>query len=318
MTIVYAVGCKKEQKAKVETSEVTNVTSSTVMAGGIVVSEGSSAVYERGVCWCDDELGHAAPDVNTFRVPAGEGIGSFQCEITGLLPEQTYRVRAYAIDDAGVTYGDHVVFTTIADEGGIGTFSGHDYVDLGLPSGTLWATCNVGADSPEGYGDYFAWGETQSKYTYDDNSYKYNYGGYLTKYCTISYSGYDGFTDNLTKLQADDDAATANWGNGWRTPTNAEWQELCDNTTSTWMTKNGVKGRLFTASNRNSLFLPAAGSIWNENNNYEGYDGRYWSCSLYANSPGNAWEFCFTSDNYSVQDNGRWVGESVRPVRSMN
>ena len=100
------------------------------------------------------------------------------------------------------------------------TYNGHEYVDLGLPSGTLWATCNVGADTPEGYGDYFAWGETTPKTTYNWNTYKYCNGGEglntLTKYCSDSNFGYNGFTDNLTVLQLmDDDAATVNWGSGW-------------------------------------------------------------------------------------------------------
>lgn len=94
--------------------------------------------------------------------------------------------------------------------GGGGGLNVHAYVDLGLPSGTLWATCNVGADTPEGYGDYFAWGETQS-------------------------------------------------GSGWCMPTYNQWRELKVSTNTSWTTQNGVNGRLFTASNGNSLFLPAAG-----------------------------------------------------------
>ena len=99
-----------------------------------------------------------------------------------------------------------------------GTLNGHEYVDLGLPSGTLWATCNVGADTPESYGDYFAWGETEPKTTYDWSTYKYCVGEYdrLTKYCSDTTYGYNGFTDNLYVLQLSDDAASVNWGEGWR------------------------------------------------------------------------------------------------------
>ena len=107
------------------------------------------------------------------------------------------------------------------DNGGNGTYKGHDYVDLGLRSGTLWATCNVGADIPEAYGDHFAWGETQPKAAYNDSNYIYSQGGYnqFTKYCTKPEFGFNGFTDNLKTLQPSDDAATVNWGEGWRTPT---------------------------------------------------------------------------------------------------
>ena len=100
----------------------------------------------------------------------------------------------------------------------------HEYVDLGLPSGLLWATCNVGADAPEDYGDYIAWGETTPKTTYNWSTYQYCMGSYntLTKYCNKTSFGYNGFTDNLTTLLPEDDAATANWGSGWRMPTEEE------------------------------------------------------------------------------------------------
>ena len=140
----------------------------------------------------------------------------------------------------------------------------HEYVDLGLPSGTLWATCNIGANSPEEYGDYFAWGETTPKSTYDWSTYKWCNGSSttMTKYCTQSEYGYNGFTDNLTELQSADDAATANWGSDWQMPSLAQIQELCSssNTTTEWTQVNGVNGRKITSkSNGNSIFLPAAG-----------------------------------------------------------
>ncbi|MBO6025765.1 MAG: SUMF1/EgtB/PvdO family nonheme iron enzyme [Bacteroidales bacterium] len=179
------------------------------------------------------------------------------------------------------------------------------YVDLGLPSGTLWATCNVGADTPEGYGDYFAWGETTTKSTYSWDTYKY-YNGSVTKY-----TGNDG----LTTLQSGDDAATANWGSGWCMPTKAQWEELQDNTNVTWTTQNGVNGRKFTASNGNSLFLPAAG-LYGEVDAAGGY-GFYWSSSLYTDYPSRAWYFSFHSDGYIMDYRGyRYDGLSVRPVRS--
>ena len=100
----------------------------------------------------------------------------------------------------------------------------HAYVDLGLPSGLLWATCNVGANNPQDYGDYFAWGETTPKDFYSWSNYKYCRGyEQLTKYCTMSDYGYNGYTDNLTTLLPEDDAATVNWGDGWRMPTKEEF-----------------------------------------------------------------------------------------------
>ena len=187
------------------------------------------------------------------------------------------------------------------------SIGGHDYIDLALPSGLLWAICNVGASTPEGYGNYYAWGETTAKSTYNYSTYKYCNGDYdkLTKYCSNSSYGNNGFTDNLTVLQASDDAATANWGNGWRTPTQAEWKELLNNTTHTWITQNGVNGRRFTASNGNSLFLPAAGYHRDGELYYMGSDGDYWSSSLSVNAPFCAWRLHFNSDTCYVHHNTR-------------
>lgn len=199
--------------------------------------------------------------------------------------------------------------------GNSGTYNGHEYVDLGLPWGTLWATCNVGANTPEEYGDYFAWGETEQKDTYDWITYKYCNRSYnqLTKYCNRSEYGYNGFTDNLTVLQPSDDAATANWGNGWCMPTKEQWEELYQNTNSTWTTQNGVSGRLFVGSNGNSIFLPAAGWYLAEDLRSDGYYGFYWSNSL-DNGQFRAGSYYFCS-NYSKEYLlCRYDGLSVRPV----
>jgi len=208
-----------------------------------------------------------------------------------------------------------------------GSANGHSYVDLGLPSGTLWATCNVGADKPEGFGDYFAWGETSPKISYNWSTYQYSNGGSdngcntLTKYCNNSNFGYNGFSDNLTTLQAIDDAATANWGNGWRTPTADEWKELYFNTTSTMTTQNGVWGRLFIASNNTSLFLPASGYRWPFGMDYVTNDC-YWSSSLYtpspdlSDSPDHALFFGYYASEARLGSGHRGIGFNVRPVRS--
>ena len=196
----------------------------------------------------------------------------------------------------------------------------HEYVDLGLPSGLLWATCNIGANSPEDYGDYFAWGETQPKDDYSWSTYQYSNGSFgntLTKYCSNSSYGYNGFTDNLTTLLPEDDAAMANWGTDWRMPTKEEWQELRNNTTVIWTAQNGVYGRLFTAANGNSIFLPAAGFRTDDLHYYAGSFGDYWSSSLNTIVPDGAWGLDFGSGNeYNLSGYSRASGFTVRPVRS--
>jgi uncharacterized protein (TIGR02145 family) len=239
------------------------------------------------------------------------------CTLTAT-PNEGYVFVNWTENGAVVSTDATYSFTVESNRNLVANFATHEYVDLGLPSGLLWATCNVGAATPEGYGDYFAWGETQPKTNYDWSNYQHCNDDYnqLTKYCSRSGFGYNGFTDDLTTLLPEDDAATANWGNGWRMPTQEEWGELLDNTTSVWTTRNGVNGRLFTASNGNSLFLPAAGCRFNSSLFLAGSYGYFWSSSLDTGYPGDAWYLSFDSGIYYMDDTSRYYGRSVRPVRS--
>lgn len=191
----------------------------------------------------------------------------------------------------------------------------HEYVDLGLS--VKWATCNVGATTPEEYGYYFAWGEVEPKTTYDWSTYKYgtNYDQ-LTKYCNNSSYGKGGFTDNKTVLDPEDDAAAVNWGGAWRMPTKAEQDELHNNCTWTWTTQNGVNGYKVTGPNGNSIFLPAAGLMFEGTLSYAGSDGNYWSSSLHTDHPSNAYGVYFDSDYLDVDwsSRSRNLVLSVRPV----
>lgn len=200
---------------------------------------------------------------------------------------------------------------------GNGTIAGHEYVDLGLPSGTLWATCNVGADSPVGYGNYYTWGETAAKSTYDWSNYKWCNGNYynLTKYNTKSSYG---IVDNKMVLDPEDDAARVNWGGDWRMPTSAEFKELYENTTSTWTTDNGVNGRRFTSMTNSSkyIFLPAAGYYNSDGLDGTGSNGNYWSSSLFVLNPSSADFLYFDSGDRGLNHTGRSFGYSVRPVCS--
>ena len=229
-------------------------------------------------------------------------------------------------------------------------YNGHEYVDLGLPSGLKWATCNVGARAPEEYGDYFAWGDTVPYYKeghsqdnpcsdwkdkkkengYAWSTYKWCEGSYntLIKYCNKSSYGYDGFTDSKTTLDAEDDAASYNWGGSWRMPTKGDIEELLatkDNTTDytwTWCDGNNtkyagtdVKGwQIVRISTGATLFLPAAGYRVGASLYDVGGGGYYWSSSLNTDTPSRAWDVYFYSDGVYADSGGRDYGFSVRPV----
>ena len=261
-------------KVIVITDTVKLVNQTTATGVGNVNNYGDSGVTERGICWSTSHN----PTTDDSHASNGTGIGSYSVEMTSLTPNTTYYVRAYATNSGGTAYGNEKSFTTL----------GHAWVDLDLPNGTLWATCNVGADNPEDYGDYFAWGEIEPNPPYTNENYTYS--------------------DNPVTLPSDHDAATANWGDGWRMPTLAEFQELLDNTTVTWTQQNGVNGWLFTASNGNSLFLPAAG--WRDEIYWS------WSSSLKTDDPNFAYALRFNSKDIEVYHNRRFRGITVRPVRS--
>ena len=291
----------------VTTSSATNISKTSATVGGKVTSDGGASVTERGVVYSTVSNPVINNIYHTTKV-VGSGTGSFSVNLTNLVEGTTYYVRAYATNEKGTAYGNQVVFTTL--EAPIENV--HEYVDLGLS--VKWATCNVGASSPEDYGDYFAWGETQPKSTYKWSTYKYCNGSYnsLTKYNNSSSFG---TVDNKTQLELSDDAARANWGGSWRMPTRAEQDELRNNCTWTWTTQNGVKGRKVTSkSNGNSIFLPAAGDRYDGSLYDAGSYGYYWSSSLYTGTPSGAHYLFFGSSNVDWFYDDRYYGRSVRPV----
>lgn len=193
----------------------------------------------------------------------------------------------------------------------------YEYVDLGLPSGTLWATCNIGANSPEEYGSYFAWGEAQTKSAFNADNYQYYTGtdGWITKYCTNNSFG---DVDNKTELEPMDDAATTNWGSSWQMPSGEQFEELInsDYTTTLWTTQNGINGILVTSNtNSDSIFLPAGG-YYNRYFREIGSFGHYWSRSLFENRWGsNGKGLYFSQEGVTRDFMGRQYGRCVRPVR---
>ncbi|MBQ9363957.1 MAG: DUF1566 domain-containing protein [Bacteroidaceae bacterium] len=193
--------------------------------------------------------------------------------------------------------------------------NGHEAVDLGLS--VKWATMNIGANVPEDFGGYFAWGETTAKNTYNWSTYKwYDSSNHVfTKYNDSSYTSY-GRVDHKTTLDTCDDAACVNWGGTWRMPTYDELYELGTKCTCLWTTQNGVNGWKMTGPNGNSIFLPAAGGYRTDgSNNYEGGSyGYYWSSSLYKYNPNHAQYLYFDTNRVNWFSNGRCFGHSVRAV----
>lgn len=187
----------------------------------------------------------------------------------------------------------------------------HEYVDLGLS--VKWATCNIGANSPEEYGDYFAWGETEPKEEYNWSTYKYCNGSRdtMTKYCT--YSSY-GTVDNKETLEPEDDVAHVKWGGDWRMPTFEELHELRNNCTWTWTSRNRVEGYIVTGPNGNSIFLPAAGFRDGSSLDGAGSSGYCWSSSLSTSYSFGAYGLYFNSGGVYADGSNRYYGQSVRAV----
>ncbi len=173
-------------------------------------------------------------------------------------------------------------------------------IDLGLPSGTKWASWNVGASAPEEYGGYYAWGETEEKDYYDKNTYKYYDNGYIDIGEDIAGTQYD--------------VAHEKWGGSWKMPSIDQMEELIDNCTWKWTTRNGVNGQLVTGKNGNSIFLPATGRRFDDILRWENSDGEYWSSSLFPNNYTFANLLHIDSVYYRTSFDGRRIGRPVRPV----
>jgi len=227
-------------------------------------------------------------------------------KVENLKPGTTYYVRPYILYDGTYHYGTITSFTTKSDDPAPdpirGTLNGHEWVDLGLPSGTKWATCNVGATRPEGYGSYFAWGETSTKSESDYTQKKYKY--------------YDSSTGKYKDIGTDIsgtsyDAARYQWGSSWRMPTYKEWQELDKNCTKKTEKINGIFGMRVTGKNGNSIFLAGAGTIiegsfWNEGLVL------YWSATFAGGA--YAYGSCLGSVSDSMFEQNRCRGMAVRAV----
>ncbi|MBQ3596063.1 MAG: hypothetical protein II981_11735 [Bacteroidales bacterium] len=260
VTLTTLNACKPEPEPEpntpgsvsVTTSSVSNITETSAKCGGTVTASGYS-VGNCGLCY--SELPN--PTINSYITSDQMGTGTFTSTMSGLEPGTKYYVRAYATTSSRTLYGEQKEFTTLGDNNGgdddddngggnggddneptTGTINGHEWVDLGLPSGLKWATSNVGANSPENYGNYYAWGETETKSTYTiENSITYD----------VEMSDISGNPQY--------DVARKKWGSTWRIPTWKECSELEDECTWISTIYGGVKGYKIIGSNGNHIFL---------------------------------------------------------------
>ena len=276
---------------EVATASVTEITETTAVCGGNVVSDGGAEVTARGVCWSVNPN----PTIDNKHTEDGIGVGEFVSYLPNIAMNTTYYIRAYATNENGTSYGEELTFTTLEGD----FINGYEFVDLSLPSGLKWATCNIGAESPEEYGSYYAWGMTT---TPADNN-------YFQEYCST-------YGVEMKDISGDPqyDVATLLWGGTWRMPTKDEFSELRIYCTCEWTTHNGVAGYKITGTNANYIFLPAAGYREYSIPFFEGMSGSYWTSTPRENLT-SSYYFGFDPENYwDGNSTPRFDGLTVRPV----
>ncbi len=298
-TLLILMSCSDENQVEskpvVSTVEVTEITETTAICGGIVESDGGSEVLSKGVCWST----MPDPTIENECTNDGVGVGEFISIINDLSCNTTYYVRAYATNEVGTSYGEEISFGTLDVVEDENTINGYEYVDLGLPSGLKWAACNVGAETPEAYGTYYAWGMTVPPIN----------NGFYPEYCSTYELEMDDISGDVQY-----DVATSLWGSTWRMPTRDEFVELRVNTICESTTQNGVLGYKMTGPNGNHLFLPAAGYRKYDIPYFEGMHGSYWTSTPNENNM-SAYYFGFVGEDYYYNNSSyRYEGQTVRAV----
>ena len=219
-------------------------------------------------------------------------------------------------NDEQTIISEVTVLSASQDKQPKGNHKVHEWVDLGLS--VKWATCNIGADRPEDYGDYFAWGKTETKSEYTEANCKtIKKQSFFAKWLDFGRSDNNTNVENLPddiSGNAQYDAARANRGSTWRMPTKAEMDELCTKCDWTWTSQGGHNGYKVTGPNGNSIFLPAAGWRQGTDSCVVGGSGDYWSSTLSSSASDFVRYLRFTSSRRRTDRNFRSFGQSVRPV----
>ena len=324
VTILFAVmvtafiACEKDDKDDAENnanpSEEVSPIDDVVTGEAVNLSYTSATLYgyinnslqnitSMGIVYGTDREGSNLVTTGTKATASSFDPGTnnrrFSVQLTDLKPNTTYYYYAFA----GIKTANKILSFTTLGESEICPDSQHPHlIDLGLPSGTKWACCNVGASSPEKYGDYYAWGEKYTKKVYDPHTYQHwdAYGHPRDIGSDIAGTQYD--------------VATEEWGKTWHLPTLEQCKELINETTSKWTSRYGVNGRIFTGENGNTIFLPATGQrIQDGVFDIETY-GFYWSST--NNNSINAYRLGFNVYGAYCESSGCCFGNSVRPVQS--
>ena len=299
---------KNDKIDSIETRSITASFSVTLNTGTEV--RFLSATPEIGVCFSHS---NTIPTVKDNCKLLGTEFSSYTFTLSSLIPGMTYYYRTYVRLEDAVIYGDIVQVQTLAYK----EINGHKFIDLGLPSGLLWAETNIGAETAYDNGNYYAWGETSPKQIYTDSTYttlgEWGYSDVYEKFA-LTYTKYNS-TDCKYVLENTDDAAYVNWGTSCRMPTQSEWDELtnAENCTWAWINRTNSDGKTIhcykVVSNKNNqtIYLPASGYRRGNNLYYYGSYGNYWSRDRSK----------FNSDPYSLKFNNSGAAYSGLNLESL-
>ena len=273
------------------TAEVTDITQSSAISGGEVISDGGVEVIARGLCWSTSQN----PTIENDTTIVGNGLGVFVSDIAVLTENTTYYMRAYATSAHGTAYGEEKCFTTLKVEIG-GDINGYEWVDLGLPSGLKWSIHNIGASVSEEYGNYYAWGEIETKTEY-----------------TVENSVTHGVHMSDISGDSEHDAARANWGSTWRLPTKADHEEIIEYCTWIWLKHNDVWGYRIIGTNGNYIFIPASGYLRGTSVYGDGECAGYWN-SKPSDDKSKSLSLGINSSIKQLFSSDRYAGQTIRPV----
>lgn len=303
---------------KISTSAATSVTTDKLQAKAQVAYADNvkslSKTPEIGVCFSST---NATPTYDAdVRLCLGNEVKNYDFTLYELDPGTTYYYRTYVKFEGEVFYGNAKAVTTFGEKPKYPNYysvNGHKFVNLGLPSGLLWAQSNIGAAFSSDDGDYYAWGETETKTDYSWNTYKWGSDD-------NNLSKYNWSLDRKSTLDSDDDVATVKWGDGCRLPSYDDFEELQRKCDWTWEDDyNGAKGYLVTGPNGNTIFLPISGYYKNDVLTNYGKCAYYWSKSVGYN--GSSYALNFANGylrTYDTTSLDRCYGTSVRPVAEYN